>query len=824
MKIRNIFLSMALLAACDASAVKALQTLRSVVQPDGSVVQVQRVGDEFLHYTVNTEGQLLSLGDDGFYYLAGLDDKGLVKTLSVRATAPAELRAKVAVKLADIPASFIEKRRAASRLSLAAPAATSAKAPVKAVSKDNPYAGQGLSSTSFPRSGDVRAIVILVEYSDYAFHTENAGEYFNDMLNGDNFTRHGGTGSARRYFLDSSFEQFRPTFDVYGPVTLPRNRAYYGGNDSSGDDNYPEDMLVHAVNILDKDVDFSQYDLDGDGYVDNVFIIYAGQGEASYGPAESVWPHAWALAAAGKTRRADGVLINKYGCSNEWKLTSPDGVGTFIHEFSHVMGLPDLYCTTYSSAGSETPGAYSVLDYGPYNNEGRTPPVYSAYERNAMGWISPIILGDKATISLEPLDQSNTAALIGTTLSNEFFLVENRQNQGWDKYIPGHGMMVWHVDYQPGIFSSNRVNNTSGHQYVDIIEACGRSDNRAPALMSGYTFPGSGNVTALTAETTPALTTWAGAATGVAITEITEDPHDGLLSFNVNGGDNALDAPLVDSGSGNVSADETGFTAVWQPVDGATDYLLRVSAISEGIPETQTADMGADTDVSLVLPEGWTASTNEVYTSSNCAGDKPSYKMKTDGAWLQTRVFAGDITQLSFATRGVAAIGSTLSLLIFDGESWNDFAVITPESKITKHSFDNFPAGTHAVKFIYNRSKGNLALDDVSVTTGSKEYVLPDYNFISTGGATQQYVAAVEGVSRYRWTVRAVAGMRRSPLSEEVEVQLPQAGLGDIIADAAEGTAVWFDMQGRSLGAERPAAAGLYIRRQGAKASKVYIH
>ena len=156
-----------------------------------------------------------------------------------------------------------------------------------------------------------------------------------------------------------------------------------------GNDQRPEEMIIEACQMLDDTVDFSEYDRDGDGYIDNVFVFYAGRGEASGGASDTVWPHSWDITAATSVPYVfDGVRLDRYGCSNEWEVDRPDGVGTFVHEFSHVMGLPDLYATKYT--GAFTPGAWSAMDYGPYNNDGCTPPLYSAFERYSLGWIEPL--------------------------------------------------------------------------------------------------------------------------------------------------------------------------------------------------------------------------------------------------------------------------------------------------------------------------------------------------------------------------------------------------------------------------------------------------
>ncbi|MDE6497597.1 MAG: M6 family metalloprotease domain-containing protein [Muribaculaceae bacterium] len=476
-----------------AGAVKARPGIIKVQQPDGTTIDAILVGDEHAHMYLTPDSLPLERDAQGF----------LRKTSESRENALANMR----------------KRRSESRRRRAAVAQN----------------GLGVFSNSFPVTGDVKALVILVNYKDVKFKTPDAHTYFSNMLMQEGFSDYNGTGSARDYFVDNSMGEFRPEFDCYGPVELPQNRSYYGGNDRWGEDKAPEDMIKHAVEILDSEVDFSQYDTDGDGFVDNVYVFYAGEGEAGGGGDDTVWPHSYYIySGAGKTVRADGVRFDYYACSNEWEGGKPDGIGTFVHEFSHVMGLPDLYDTEYENAIYVTPSGWSVLDSGNYNNDSRTPAGYGAFERNALGWNEPVLLDRPASEVLEEIGASNTSYIIQTEKTNEFFLLENRQKTGWDSYLPGHGMLIWHIDYNSSVWTNNSVNNNKSHQYVDLVEANNNANSRTTSNLAGYSWPGTKKKTSFTSTTTPALKSWAGKAIDLPITDITES--NDLISFNVAGG------------------------------------------------------------------------------------------------------------------------------------------------------------------------------------------------------------------------------------------------------------------------------------------------
>lgn len=501
-------LTLALIGTGAMMAKPAKPGIRTVKQPDGKEIQIKKVGDEHLHLTTTPDGDLLYIDENGLYHPGALDADGAVvrdDISTISAGQPNRIR-----NIKDIDFAALRSRKSAQ--------------------KKAPQSGLGLMSNACPSTGSPRGLIILVEYTDVKFNTSyNAKEYFEDMINGDNFTQYGGTGSAFQYFKDQSHGKFTPQFDVYGPITLPQNQAYYGKNDRWGDDQNAHMMVKHAVDILDPQVDFSLYDTNDDKLIDNIYIIYAGQGEADFGDSNTVWPHAWDMRQAGIRQAVDGVYLGRYACSNEWMETSPDGMGTFVHEFSHVMGLPDLYNTEDGNA-DYTPGYYSVLDLGNYNNDSRTPCNYGAYELNALGWEEPIVLGEAQSLIL-PEISTGKFCLIPTSKDTEFFLLENRQLTGWDKYLENHGMLIWHIDFVQSTFDSNSVNTTKNRQQVDIVEA-----NNKPGINfeKGYPFPGTTGKTSFTSQTNPALKSWANEAIDIPITNIRE--KDGYIYFDVCGG------------------------------------------------------------------------------------------------------------------------------------------------------------------------------------------------------------------------------------------------------------------------------------------------
>lgn len=459
-------------------AIPAKPTPITMQLPDGTTLTVRLRGDEYSHYYTTIDNYLLLQDEHGYFYYAETSinnkiQRSSIKTRNIDERTIAEKNFLTAIdKTAILSAWQNQNSQLPKRMK-----------PRKSMKK-----------ATYPTTGVQKGLVILVEYTDKYFTISNPKEAFYNLLNEENYSDNDATGSARDYFIESSKNQFEPEFDVYGPVKLAHPMSYYGGNDYSGSDKAPEEMVIEACQLLDDEIDFTVYDRDNDGQIDNVYIFYAGYGEANGGSANTVWPHSWDIYdGAGKSIVLDGVKLNHYACSNE--LTPDDridGIGTFCHEFSHVLGLPDLYATQYSS--SFTPGSWSLMDQGSYNNDGRTPPYLSIYERYALGWIIPVEIGNPEDIQLENISK-NKGYIIKTNKENEYFLLENRQQSSWDTYIPGHGMLIWHIDYNKYVWDMNVVNNTPSHQYVDIVEADGTQSERD---RRSDVFPGTKNVTSFT--------------------------------------------------------------------------------------------------------------------------------------------------------------------------------------------------------------------------------------------------------------------------------------------------------------------------------------
>ena len=631
--------------------------------------------------------------------------------------------------------------------------------------------------------------------------------------------------------------QFNCEFAVYGPVTLPNDMAYYGANNDQGSDSNPDGMVADACMLLDSSVDFRQYDRDGDGVIDNVYVFYAGVGENYAGTTkDAIWPHSWFVySGAGKEYKFDGVLLDRYACSNEWIPTSngigrPDGIGTFVHEFSHVLGLPDLYSTNYNE-DTFTPGEYSVLDQGPYNNESMTPPTYSVFERYALGWMPLKELNGQMNVVLRPIS-TNEGAIIRTANPKEFYLFENRQKEGWDAYLPGHGMLVWHIDYNESIWNANTVNDYGNHQYVDLIEA---DAMRTEGTRAGDPFPGTAGVHNFTAQTNPALTSWTLGAINQPVTDIME--KDGLITFVVCGGDpDGISAKTPEA----LPAQQVGtdrFTAVWKSVPDAEDYELTVFTQMPDQTYKDNVDFGE-----MSLPEGWSKYETSYFMGVDYSGvAAPCLNLKYNGSSLTSPAYADGVSAVSFwVHQRNAKDGDLVKVKVFNGSQWVDVKSIPVYGRTSGQNVtvDNMPSGSTQVKIEFARISGSSCqtyIDDVQVNHGMtyKTATVPGYDALSVGDVTSYVVTGLETDKEYYYTVRATDGAFFTKASNQVTVRTGNgAGVEGIVNDApamsirvndneisaAEGALISvYDISGRQVatatGSCRVNAPGIYLVR-----------
>lgn len=564
-----------LLISLESWAVKADYRSVEIRQPDGTFVSVVLHGDEFFHYYTTDDGVLL-VQSQGAYYIASTDAEGKLSATSLLAhnrNQRSENERK-AVAAQDVD-RFIEE--------------ASTEAAIRRSNRREPIAE---SESLFPHSGSPRAIVILAEFEDVRFTIEEPQRSFDAYFNSHeplvNYGRKedANISSVSKYFSDVSFEQFVPQFDVYGPVQVPNSLSHYGGTTSGGDGENMPALFQDACSLMDETIDYSQYDANDDGRVDLVIIIYAGYSEAMSGNStECIWPKSGSVAGGtydGKkvSRYAVSAELNGFpGCFASEPLKRINGIGTMCHEFCHTLGLPDFYPTYKDVKGNNQGMEYwSLMDSGNYLTNGYTPVALNAWEREALGWIDIPTLDETQDLTLTPLDAGGKAYRIlndHDSSGHEYFIIENIQKDGYNYAQKGHGMLVYHVDYDPTRFTLvyNNVNNEPGHPRMTVVPAdnclfaqynVGKTIDGVKIInayfyneLAGDPFPGSSNVGELTDMT-------------------------GHVNFKVYNGD------ILDKGFCNIVEDETGVISLSLITNYSEYYALGISDISyhqQGEPE-----------------------------------------------------------------------------------------------------------------------------------------------------------------------------------------------------------------------------------------------
>ena len=653
---------------------------------DGTTVQAQLVGDEHGHYWKAEDGKA--------YIQTGASDV-------YQEVEAAPIVEKANVRRAQVNA--LRSQRAGSRR--------------VSIGEQTHYTGKK------------KGLVILMQFKDTKFKSANNLAKYKRILNEENYSEGNFKGSVADYFKAQSGGIFELNFDVVGPYTAANNASFYGANTASGDDKNPDSLIVEAVkaahNDAEANLNFRDYDWDGDGEVDQVFILYAGKGEADGGAANTIWPHMYYLSASGKAQTIDGVVVNTYACSNEIMSDSNgsiEGIGCFCHEFSHCMGFPDFYDTSYS--GWFGMGKWDLMCGGSYNGDTFQPAGYTAYEKWMSGWLEPIELTEDVTVeNLKPTSDGGDAYILyNSGHRDEYYMIENRQLKGWDASLPGSGLMITHVDFDKTIWEENNPNTKVTQQTVNEYAQEGytihkndhqrctliRANNKSSEDSYNTDLYPYNKLDSLTATSKPAASLYNKNAAGTkymekGITKIKKN-SDGTMSFvygSVSGGDD--EEPIVVPGN---------------PVEG--DFYESFDQCEGTGGNDNKWNQQIANATFAPDHEGWTAEGDKSYGADKCAkfGTSP----QGNGA------VAGSATTPAIALNGTATLtfkagawdgksdGTTLSLSVKGG------SIDKNSVTLTKGSFGDYEAtvtGNGTVKITFAIDKGRFFLDEVKVKSNA---------------------------------------------------------------------------------------------------------
>lgn len=572
MKKLYLMLSMLFAFGAAANAVPAKKLQKVITLTNGTQVSVELRGDEYLSWWEGT---------DGTAYRATADDT-VFEAFDLEAQKPA----------------------AAARRARTEQGRVARLARVKNSLKGADDKMRGLGGDHITYKGVKKGLVVLVDFKNKKFADGHDLEYYKNVINGKDFSdeEEGYVGSVRDYFLAQSNGQFELDFDVVGPVTMSKNYGYYGNDGAYQKDEKVYEMIKEACDGIQDKVNLKDYDWDGDGEADQVFFLYAGLGQASGGSPGTIWPHESELRywPCGVLSYPTGK-INTYACANELQPETQGssryisaGIGTICHEFSHCLGFADMYDTT--GGGGYGMSVFDVMDQGSYNGNGFVPCNYTAFERIYAGWVEAIELESPATVKdmKSVSDYGRPFIMYNYKNTNEYFLLENRQNTGWDKGLYGsNGLLIVHVNYVPSRWANNSVNASNEKiQCCTVVNADGSRENTQYSLQGDlypYEVKGVTMNDEFTDESEPAAKLYTknsdnSYALGIPITQIKRSK--GSVSFLVCGGDanNVIDNTfngVVDGINGVTVAKKTTDNRIYS-IDGR--YLgTDASALGKGI-------------------------------------------------------------------------------------------------------------------------------------------------------------------------------------------------------------------------------------------------
>lgn len=647
---------------------------RTISLTDGTQVKVQLVGDEFMHYYQSADGTRYLYDAASATYQVYSDSQ------------------------------FSNSRR---------------KAVARRAKVNNRRAVRRKADVTNIFQGTKKGLIILAQFTDSKFQSGHDRALYNKIANAENYTDNGFKGSVKDYFKAQSAGQFELDFDVVGICQLKNPCSYYGGNDAyTGDDLHAGEMVAEACQwAATQGVDFSKYDWDGDGEVDQVFVLYAGKGEADGGAVSTIWPHEFALSASdyGKSLSLSGVTVDTYACSAELNGRGKlDGIGTFCHEFSHCMGFPDFYDTSYS--GWFGMGDYDLMCAGNYNGDGKCPAGYSAYEKHECGWLTyqDVTHIDEAlnVTGLKAISEGGGAYVLKNKAhEDEYYIIENRQKTGWDAYLPSEGVMITHVDYDAYIWWNN-MPNTKGNYYDENENVYYNDHQRLTIFRAGKSTSDDGVTSdlypyntnnSLTATSNPAATLYNKNSDGtkymhVDITDISV-ASDGTASLTFSKADRSSggtdpDTPVTPSGSVLLyeSFDKCGGT-------GGNDNQWS----GNGVAGSEALSMEFDNN-------GWTSS-NKIFSGNQCVRLGNS---STAGIITTPAFSVNGSAYLSFKAGGWDGTNDATSLTL----SVNNGTLSKTTVEIPKGLWKQFGVNitaTGTVKVTFKANKKRFFLDEVKV-------------------------------------------------------------------------------------------------------------
>jgi M6 family metalloprotease-like protein len=529
-------------------AMPAYPGLVKIQQPDGDEITIYMRGDEKVHWMESPDGYSLMYDKNKYIVFAEADKTGNMVPSSI-IFRDARLRSStVDEQLANIPKNL---RYSASQVNT-----------LKQIWNMTKRSQEQAAPKTV--SGTIRAICPLVQFQDVSF--KKTKEDFEQLMNQAGYDTGGAKGSVRDFYYENSYGGMELIVTVLEPYTVSHNLSYYGENGANGSNMNMSHMMELARQVANNTfsqsgINPSDYDNDNDGYIDAFHLIYAGYGEEAGGNADAIWSHACPSGYGFGPYTYGNKKLDRYSCSPELRGRSGSNItriGVICHEMGHIFGLPDFYDTDYEESGGsyEGTGKWDLMAGGSWNgatNDGSSPAHINMYAKIQLGWVNPVVLDSPQDVTDMPNSAMNAVGYIyNTPAPGEYFVLENRQKAGFDSYVPGSGLLIYHVS---PFMSWSIVNATHPQRMYPV---CASSSYKVPQAApssygninsAGCPFPGTSKKTSFTDESTPSSVTWSGMNTSRPITEIKE--QDKLISFRFmqTGVEPVSDFVLTEEGS-----------------------------------------------------------------------------------------------------------------------------------------------------------------------------------------------------------------------------------------------------------------------------------
>ena len=802
-----------------------------VKQSDGTMLSVVQNGDEALHFIMTLDGKYVVREENGdFCYAVFSKESGFTST-GVLAHNEGERSIEEMDFLSSMDfevmkSDVIEAHRECSeKYRSSVPTRAASSGPIT--------------------TGEIKVAVLLVEFKDLKFTFDKKD--IEMVLNEPGYKYENpwfkSYGSARDYFIAQSGGLFTPEFVVTDIVTLKNNLAYYGENSTSerGSDGRPREMIREALLLADENTDFSQFDNNDDGKADFIYCIYAGYAESNAEPGtktELIWPHQWQLSSRSTSSQiVDGVEFDKYACSSELNDCEAyedyyggkwlAGIGTICHEFSHCLGLHDVYDVDGNS-GNWGMDEWDLMANGNYVAYGYIPPGYNSFQKDVCGWKKLEVLEKKGVYTMKPQSQGGVGyKIVNDANPNEYFILENRKREGWDQKIAADGMMIIHVDYDVNAWNSNKINVTPGHPRFQIVPADNELLPYGEKLfyenMAGDLWPGIARNTEFTNTSFPAAKVYTGEFLDKPVTKIKYE--NDIVSFSFLGGVSVPEVmPATD-------ISENSFVANWTAVEDAVGYMVelykvvnatdgsgdRVALVNENFIKCTQVNTSIQNNMDNYMSvKGW--------KGSNVFSENGMLRLGTssNAGYLSTPILnaSGNIAVVLNASLGNGYdknVELTVELLdasskVIESKVFSSLGNVELECAVN---------GEFRVRF---SSSKRILLDDVAVS----EILSIRKEYVTVAETKNNYYKFNELVSgKYVYRVKANATDAESLFTDYVEVVLAgETVINDAVAN--NGVVEVFSVNGLkvysgNIDAMPKLQRGIYIVKGWAGTSKLYI-